>query len=107
MTTWLITRHPGARQWIAGQPLAIDRYCDHLDPSEVRAGDVVVGALPVHLAAAVCANGARYLNLCVDLPADVRGKELTTEELLRFNARIQEFHVTPVDGIPLPPCPHD
>ncbi|MBI4743167.1 MAG: CRISPR-associated protein Csx16 [Betaproteobacteria bacterium] len=96
MTTWFITRHPGARQWAAQQQLNVDRNCTHLDPADVAAGDIVIGSLPVHLAAAVCARGARYLNLSLDLPAHARGKELTAEELRQFNARLEEYEITPV-----------
>lgn len=93
MTTWFITRHPGARDWAKAQQLAIDRYCLHLDPADVQAGDTVIGSLPVHLAAAVCAAGARYINVSLDLPAHARGKELSAAELTCFNARQEEFHV--------------
>lgn len=92
MTTWFITRHPGARDWAERQQFAIDRYCPHLDPAEVAAGDIVIGSLPVHLAAAIRAAGARYFNLSIDLPAAARGKELSAEELACFNARLEEFH---------------
>ena len=94
MTTWFITRHPGARDWADQQKLAIDRWCMHFDPADVKAGDTVIGSLPVHLAAAVCATGARYFNLSIDLPAHARGKELTIEQLKQFNARLEEYTVT-------------
>ena len=93
MTTWLITRHPGARHWAEQQRLAIDRHCAHLDPLDVEAGDTIIGSLPVHLAAAVCAAGARYVNLSLDLPASARGKELSSDELTAFNARLEEYTV--------------
>lgn len=92
MSTWFITRHPGARDWAEEQQLAIDRYCLHLDPADVAAGDTVIGSLPVHLAAAVCAAGARYFNLSIDLPVNARGKELSIEQLKQFNTRLEEFH---------------
>ena len=95
MTTWFITRHPGARDWAEHEKLAIDRYCAHLDPQEVQAGDSVIGSLPVHLAGAVCQRGARYFNLSLDLPASARGKELNAHELDTFKARLEEYHVTP------------
>jgi CRISPR-associated protein Csx16 len=94
MTTWFITRHPGARDWAEQQQLGIDRYCLHHDPADVQAGDTVIGSLPVHLAAAVCAAGARYFNLSIDLPAEARGKELTAAELNEFNARLEEYQIT-------------
>ncbi len=94
MTTWFITRHPGARDWAEQQQLAIDCYCPHLDPAEIATGDTVIGSLPVHLAAAVCATGARYFNLSIDLPSDARGKELSIEQLALFNTRLEEFQIT-------------
>lgn len=96
MTTWFITRHPGARDWAAQQKLAIDRYCTHLDPADIQAGDTVIGSLPVHLAAEVCTAGARYFNLSIDLPAHARGKELSQEQLQAFNARLEEFSITAI-----------
>jgi len=94
MTTWFITRHPGARQWAREQGLHIDRYASHLDPSLIAAGDTVSGALPVHLAAAVCERGARYLNLTLDLPEHARGRELSSYELTSFKARLEEYRVS-------------
>jgi len=93
MTTWFITRHSGARQWALEQGLHIDRHCAHLEPALIEAGDTVIGSLPVHLAAAVCERGARYLNLSLDLPEHMRGRELSPEELAAFNARLEAFTV--------------
>lgn len=96
MTTHLVTRHPGAIEWAARQGLAPDRVVVHLDPDDIRPGDVVVGTLPVHLAARVCARGGRYFNLSVDMPAEARGLELGADELERYGARLEEYAVTPV-----------
>jgi len=92
-TTWLVSRHPGAVDWAASQGLAVDRRVAHLDLSRVHAGDTVIGTLPVHLAARVCAIGARYKHLSLDLPADWRGRELSAAELQAANARLQPFRV--------------
>ena len=43
MTTWFITRHPGALAWAIRQGLHIDRHVSHLDPAEITAGDTVIG----------------------------------------------------------------
>jgi CRISPR-associated protein Csx16 len=93
MTTWFITRHRGAVEWAARHGIAVDQWVAHLDPADVQAGDVVVGTLPVNLAAEVCAHGARYLNLSLDLPAEARGRELTAEDLERYGATLEEFIV--------------
>lgn len=91
MTTWFITRHPGARQWAQQQNLHVDRHVAHLDPTDVQPGDTVIGSLPVHLAAAVCQRGARYFNLSLDLPAEARGQELSAAELDRYNTRLEAY----------------
>jgi len=93
MTTYLITRHPGAIEWARRHGIDVDRQIAHLDPAEIRAGDVVIGALPVHLAAQVCARGGRFFNLSLDMPADARGRELTPDELEKYGARLEEYIV--------------
>jgi CRISPR-associated protein Csx16 len=92
-STYFVTRHAGAAEWALREGFAIDKTVAHLDPSEVRPGDVVIGTLPVHLAAEVCARGGRYLNLVLDLPAERRGLELTAEDMARYGARLAEYHV--------------
>lgn len=93
MTTWLVTRHPGAVEWAARQGIAVDRQVAHLDVREVAAGDTVIGTLPVNLAARVCARGARFLNLSIDVPPQARGRELTADELERYGARVEKYRV--------------
>ena len=98
MTIWFISRHPGALQWAQQQGLAIDRQAAHLDPLQVQAGDIVIGTLPVHLAAVVCQRRARYVNLSLDLPAHWRGRELSVQELCQCNARLETFDVRRTDA---------
>ena len=92
-TTWFVSRHPGAVEWARRKGLDIDRWEAHLDPAEVRAGDTVVGSLPANLAAGVCARGARYLHLSLDLPLAWRGRELSAAELEQAGASIEQFTV--------------
>lgn len=93
MTTFFVTRHPGALDWANAAGIAFDVRVLHLDPANVGAGDTVIGSLPVHLAAEVCARGARYLNLSLDLPANLRGRELDAATLAELNARLEEYIV--------------
>ncbi len=93
MTIWFVSRHPGALAWAARQGLRIDRFATHLEPGDVQRGDTVIGSLPVHLAAMVCQRQARYLNLSVELPAALRGKELSADQLERHGARLEEYRV--------------
>lgn len=93
MTVLFVSRHPGALQWAQSEGVRFDRHVAHLDPDEIASGDVVIGTLPVHLAAQVCARGGRYLHLAVAVPACLRGAELTGLDLVRLGARLQRFDV--------------
>ena len=96
MTTFFVSRHPGAADWLREQGLVVDRRVAHLDPAEVGPGDTVIGTLPVHLAAAVCARGARYLHLTLDLPPDWRGRELSAADMAACGTRLEEYRVKKV-----------
>lgn len=98
MTTLFISRHPGALEWAAGEGFAVDRMIAHLDPDTIQPGDVVIGTLPVNLAARVCAHGGRYLHLSLELPLEWRGRELSAADLRRFGARLEEYRVTLVNS---------
>jgi len=100
LSTYFVSRHPGAVEWARSQGLVVDCWLAHLDVAAVQAGDTVAGTLPVHLAAAVCARGARYLHLSLDLPADRRGQDLCAAELTAGGARLVAFDVRRQ-----PPCP--
>ena len=96
MTTWFVTRHPGAIEWAQRRGLPVDRLVEHLDPDHIAPGDTVIGILPVNLVARVCERGARYLNLSLELPAAARGRELSADELDAYGARIEGYEVRPV-----------
>jgi CRISPR-associated protein Csx16 len=93
MTSWFVTRHPGAVDWAGARGIEA-KIVAHLDPATIHAGDVVMGTLPVHLAAEVCARGARYLHLNLDLPPEARGRDLTADDMDRFGATLTEFVVS-------------
>lgn len=97
MTTYFVTRHPGAIDWAKAAGIAYDEHIPHLDPAIIAPGDVVIGSLPVHLAAEVCARGGRYLNLSLDLPAHLRGRELDAATLAEINARLEEYEVRRIE----------
>ena len=91
--TWFVSRHAGAIEWAKRQGLVIGRWVAHLDPAEVGAGDTVIGALPVNLAAEICKRGGRYLHLSVFMPLAWRGRELSAEQLLAASAELIGFRV--------------
>lgn len=90
---WLVTRHPGARDWVDYCRIDYDCHVEHLDPELVQPGDVVIGTLPVHLAAIVCERGGRYLHLSLDLAPGQRGRELAFEDMSNSGARLVEYRV--------------
>ncbi len=89
---WLVSRHAGALEWLRRRGVR-GQIVRHLDPERVRTGDVVVGVLPVALAAEVCARGGRFIALEVEVPEEWRGRELSAEELERLGARLVEYRV--------------
>ncbi|MDW8469610.1 MAG: CRISPR-associated protein Csx16 [Burkholderiales bacterium] len=95
-TTWFVSRHAGAIEWASRRGIAVDRMVAHLDVDDVSPGDTVIGTLPVNLAARVCARGARYLNLSLELPEDARGRGLQRgRRCERYGARLEPFDVRP------------
>lgn len=93
MTTWLISRHPGALDWIQRKNIAFDRHLTHLDTADIQPGDTVIGSLPINLAAQVCQRGAQYWHLSLHLPETARGRELSAEELNQFDATLEQFDI--------------
>lgn len=93
MTTWFVSRHQGAIEWIGQQAINIDRFVEHLDVAEIKAGDTIIGTLPIHLAAEVCAKGAKFYFLSVNVERNQRGTELTAEQLNHQGCLLQQFYI--------------
>ncbi|MFV2029260.1 CRISPR-associated protein Csx16 [Neisseria sp. S1] len=91
---YFVSRHEGAIEWMKQQPeWRVDRFVRHLDPVYVRPGDVVLGTLPLHLAAEVCARGAAFYFLTLPQTESRRGSEYSVEEMERLGCRLQRFDV--------------
>ena len=69
MTTYFVSRHPGALAWSATQHLAIDCVVPHLQV------------------------GAAYWHLALALPAELRGQEINAQAMERLGAHLQRFEV--------------
>lgn len=95
MTTWFISRHPGAIAWAHARQseLNIDQFVSHLDPKIISRNDVVIGSLPVNLAAQVCEHGAKYFHLSIAMPFELRGHELSAEQLNNLEAKLVCYNV--------------
>lgn len=92
MTAYFVSRHAGAVEWARQRGIEAIAT-DHLDLERVAPGDLVIGTLPIHLAAAVQAKGARFLFLELNLPHEARGHELDANAMERFGARLVEYRV--------------
>ena len=95
MTTWFISSHPGAIDWIKTQSeWHIDHYLTHLDdPAIIQNGDTVLGTLPIHIAAAVCAKGAQWYALQLPQEAERRGSEYSAAEMRAMGCTLQRYHI--------------
>lgn len=94
---YLITRHPGALQWLQQKLSEPAVHLEHLnDPDLIGPGDIVVGTLPINLVAAICCRGARYLHLELELPQSLRGQELSVQQLNELGAALVEYAVLQV-----------
>lgn len=96
MTAYFVSRHPGALDWAAQVGIQVDHLVAHLQTEDIQCGDLVLGTLPVQLAAQVCERGARYLHLSLDIPQSLRGKDLTADDMRICGARLEEFRVQKV-----------
>ena len=90
---YFVSRHEGAIQWAKKQQLAIDAWQDHFDVDQAQAGDVVYGTLPIPMVAQLMARGARYFHLSFEMPKELRGRELTAEEMDQLQVSLVEYRV--------------
>ena len=93
MSTYFITRHPGAIAWAEQQGIRVDRQIAHLDINLIREGDTVIGSLPVNLAAEVCKKGGIYMHLSLTVPEHWRGKELSAAQMTECGAHLESYEL--------------
>ena len=93
--TYSVTRHAGAIDWLKEAGYSEACQVSHFDPTVVKPGDLVVGVLPVQLAAIVCEQGGKYLHLEMNVPADRRGTEVSKDDMNAFGAKLSAFRVIP------------
>src|SRR5947207_3459552 len=100
MTVWLVTRHEGAAVWLERRGWRPDRVLDHLDDAAIVArGDVVLGVLPMRLAAAMTARGARFIALELgQIPRALRGETLDADAMDRIGVSLVEYRVEAIEN---------
>lgn len=91
MTTWIVSRHPGAVEWLRRQGIEADKRVAHLEASMVAAGDRVIGTLPVNIIAELCSRGASYFHLDLRLLPEQRGRELSADDMDAAGAQLIQY----------------
>jgi len=98
----LVSRHPASVKWIAQKGLRADKVLSHLDDAVLQSlqlGDIVVGNLPIQLVAHINQLGARYYHFELNLPPNLRGAELTLEQLAQCHAKLTEYQAKKIKDI--------
>lgn len=88
--TIIVTRHTGLIDWLASRGIT-GKIIASATPDDVR-GKHVIGALPLHLAALA----DRVTTVDFNCPMDLRGKDLTSQQLDDLGAKLSTFKVTAI-----------
>ena len=88
--TIIVTRHPGLVEWLERHGITGEVKAS-VTLDDIK-GKHVVGALPAHIA-----QWAAYVT-SVDYfcPFEMRGKDLTADDLESYGAKLFDYRVTPV-----------
>ena len=86
----IVARHPGVSKWLESQGIVGDSV-EHVDNPEQVRNKNVVGVIPFYLAAE--ANEVYSIDI-PDLPREMRGKDLTPEEMDKYGATLTRYKVT-------------
>lgn len=87
---WIVSRHPGAQAWLLeqgyiGTPIA------HLDLKIIEPGQIVIGTLPIQMVVELTQKQIEYWHLSITVPECWRGIELTLEQMLTCQPKIQKI----------------
>jgi len=90
---YIVTRHIGAVEWLQSKGIN-GKVVAHLDPDILQPQDCVYGNLPMVLAWKICQMGAHYHHISIVVPEQMRGRELTAQEMSEVGARVDRFFVS-------------
>ena len=63
---------------------------NHIDDPKKFKDSLIIGNLPLHMVSEILRNGNRFVLLTLNVPQELRGKELGEEELKRY-AKLYEI----------------
>ena len=76
----VVTRHNGLLEYLSQEGCTWDEVISHVTDPNVLNGKNVLGVLPVNLAA----RCETFTELAMNIPAELRGKELTAEQTREY-----------------------
>lgn len=84
----LVTRHEALIEYFSNMGITFDKVITHATVEDVTGNDVY-GVLPLHLA--FLANTVTTIDM--NLPAEMRGKELSLEDIKKYLVDISTYKV--------------
>ena len=84
----LVTRHPALVEYFSNMGITFDKVITHATAEDVTGNDVY-GVLPLHLAS--LANIVTTVDM--DLPAEMRGKELSLTDIETYFTGMSTYQV--------------
>lgn len=86
----LITRHQGLVDFLLEQGHEFGLVISHVTAPAVLDGKDVIGVLPVHLAA----RCETFSELTLEIPAELRGVDLSRDQVAEFQRGIRTYKIT-------------
>lgn len=94
MTTWVVTRHTGAIEWLNNAGVKADRVESDLEIDQPQAGDIVIGILPIQHVAVLNQRGVSYFHICIETQAQDRGTEFNAQQMQERSATLTEYQAS-------------
>ena len=99
MKVVIVSRHPGTINLLKSKfPDA--EIISHMTEDSIPENALVIGNLPIEMVAKVLEKGNRFVSVVLNIPPEMRGKELSEEELKKFakfieikKIEIEEFKI--------------
>jgi len=91
----IISRHKATIEWLQSKFGNDIPVIEHLSDPEMIRNKIVIGNIPIHLAV----NAKEVWNVSIDLPPELRGKDLREEQFLKLNPRIEKYKVIRLDEV--------
>ena len=98
MKVAIVSRHKSTVELVRERFRDVEVFEHVSDIDALKGFDLVIGNLPLHMVAELKEAGVRYVMVSLELPRELRGRELNIEELRKFvkfveveSLKIKEF----------------